>query len=64
MTQSVSSHNNSVSMCVNTDSRKPTGFRNFCRKIETFSNNSQKHVSVSVDQNEVQKHRSVRKYFV
>jgi len=54
MAESVSSHTNSVSMCVNTDSRKPTKYRNFCRKIETVSNNSQKHVSVCVDQNEVQ----------
>jgi len=60
MAESVSSHSNSVSMYVNRDTKEPIRYRNFSRKIEAVSNNSQKHVSVSVNQNEVQKHRTLR----
>jgi len=55
--ESVSSPTNSVSMCANTNSSKTIRYRNFCRKIETLSKNC-------VDQNEVQKYRSVRNYVV
>jgi len=64
MAESVSSHPNLVSMCVNQDTKKPIRYRNFCYKIEPVSNNSPKHVSVSADQNEVQSHRALRNYIV
>jgi len=62
--ESMSSHSNSVSMYVNQDTKEPIRYRDFCRKIETVSNNSQNHVSASVDPNEVQKPRAIRNYIV
>jgi len=69
VTESVSNHSNSVSMCAteldpNTKIITLISSRSFGRKIVNVSNNDQKHVSVSVDQNEVQKCRSVRSYVV
>jgi len=49
MAESEASHSNSVSKYVIQDTKEPIRHRNFCSKIETVSNNSQKHVSVSVD---------------
>jgi len=51
-------------MCLNISNSRPIRYRSFCCKIENVSNVNQKHVSVSVDQNEVQKYRSVSNYIV
>jgi len=67
VTESVSNHSNSVSMCgtgFDPNTKEPFRSRSFCRKIVSVSNNDQKHFSVSIDQNEVQKCRSVRSYVV
>jgi len=39
-------------------------YTEFCRKIETISNNDQKHVSVRVGPNEVLKHGPIRNHIV
>jgi len=67
VTESVSKHSNSVSMCatkLDPNTKEPIRSRSFCREIVNVSNNDKKHFSVSVDQNEVQKCRSVRRHVV
>jgi len=64
VTESVSNLSNSVSMSVNQNTKEPSRSRSFGRKIVNVSNYSQRHLFGCVDQNEIQKCRSVRSYVV